>query len=218
MSIFIRQTMAEYKAMGLSPGDENFLRGFEANILRVASDFFWADYISGFLTETGLLIEAEEWRLQTDLRDMITAKIVTIPETIVKPLMNFMTYTLLSVIHLNEFVAGKRGSIPAHSSHDMANNKRKRIVGRLSLGLTAAKRRRFTLSKLSQALGDIPKATIESQIRILESHAVVTCPTRRSVQLNRILSHDVQTYLLAHCGYTQVELVTLMNNSEQLRD
>ena len=40
MSIFIRQTMAEYKAMGLSPGDENFLRGFEANILRVASDFF----------------------------------------------------------------------------------------------------------------------------------------------------------------------------------
>ena len=37
--------MAEYKALGLSPVDENFLRGFEANILRVASDFFWADYI-----------------------------------------------------------------------------------------------------------------------------------------------------------------------------
>ena len=60
LSIFIRQTIAEHKAMALSPGDENFLRGFEANILRVASDFFWADYISGFLTETGILIEAEE--------------------------------------------------------------------------------------------------------------------------------------------------------------
>ena len=156
--------------------------------------------------------------MQSDLREMLTAKVVTIPETIVKPLMDFMTYTLKSVIHLNEFVAGKRGSIPVHASHDMANNKRKRIVGRLSLGLTAAKRRRFTLSKLSHALGDIPKPTIVSQVRILESHAVVTCPTRRSVQLNRILSHDVQAYLLAHCGYTQVELVTLMNNSEMLRD
>ena len=132
--------------------------------------------------------------------------------------MDFMTYTLKSVIHLNEFVAGNLGNIPAHSSHDMANNKRKRIVGRLSLGLTATKRRRFTLSKLLHALGDIPKPTIESQARILESHAVVTCPTRRSVQLNSILSHDVQAYLLAHCGYTQVELATLMNNSEQLID
>ena len=69
LSIFIRQTLAEYKAMGLSPGEERFLRGFEANILRVASDFFGRIiYLSGFLTETGLLIEAEEWRLQTDLR------------------------------------------------------------------------------------------------------------------------------------------------------
>ena len=65
-------------------------------------------------------------------------------------------------------MAGKRGSIPVHVSRDMANNKRKRIVGGLSLGLTAAKRRRFTLSKLSHALGDIPKPTIESQARILE--------------------------------------------------
>ena len=40
LTIFIRQTIAEYKAMSLSPGDDNFLRGFEANILRVASDFF----------------------------------------------------------------------------------------------------------------------------------------------------------------------------------
>ena len=156
--------------------------------------------------------------MQSDLREMLTAKVVTIPETIVKPLIDFMSYALKSVIHLNEFVAGKRGSVPVHASREMANNKRKRIVERLSLGLTAAKRRRFTLSKLSHALGDIPKPTIESQVRILESHAVVTCPTRRSVQLNRILSHDVQAYLLAHCGYTQVELVTLMNNSEQLRD
>ena len=156
--------------------------------------------------------------MQSDLREMLTAKVVTIPETIVKPLMDFMSYALKSVIHLNEFVAGKRGSVPVHASRDMANNKRKRIVERLSLGLTAAKRRRFTLSKLSHALGDIPKPTIESQIRILESHAVVSCPTRRSVQLNRILSHDVQAYLLAHCGYTQVELATLMNNSERLID
>ena len=89
---------------------------------------------------------------------------------------------------------------------------------RLSLGLTAAKKRRFTLSKLSHALGNIPKATIESQIRILESHAVVTCPTRRSVELNRIFSQDVQTYLLVNCSYTQVELITLMHNSEQLND
>ena len=149
---------------------------------------------------------------------MLTAKVVTIPETIVKPLIDFMTYTLKSVIHLKKFVAGNLSNIPAHSSHDMANNKRKRIVGLLSLGLTAAKRRRFTLSKLSHALGDIPKATIESQIRILESHAVVTCPTRRSVELNRILSQYVQTYLMAHCSYTQVNLITLMHNSEQLND
>ena len=75
--------------------------------------------------------------MQSDLREMFTAKVVTIPETIVKPPMDFMFYTLKSVIHLNEFVAGQR------VSRNMANNKRRRIVGRLPLGLTAAKRRRF---------------------------------------------------------------------------
>ena len=103
--------------------------------------------------------------MQSDLREMLTAKVVTIPETIVKPPMDFMSYALKSVIHLNEFVAGKRGSVPVHASREMANNKRKRIVERLSLGLTAAKRRRFTLSKLSHALGDIPKPTIESPLK-----------------------------------------------------
>ena len=64
LSIFLRRIMCEYRPHAHSPGDKNFLRGFEANMLRIASDFFWADYITGFLTETERFIEAEEWRLQ----------------------------------------------------------------------------------------------------------------------------------------------------------
>ena len=99
-----------------------------------------------------------------------------------------------------------------------ANGKRKRIVERLSRGLTANKKRRFSFSKLNHSLGGITLETLENQVRILESHAVVTCPTRKSVELTRNLSLDVQTYLIAHCSFTPAKVVTLMNDSLELHD
>ena len=91
-----------------------------------------------------------------------------------------------------------------------ADRKGKRIVVRLSKGLTANKKRRFTLSKLKHFLGDITQETLENQIHILESHAVVSCPTRKSVELTRDLSLDVQTYLITHCTFTPPQVVDIM--------
>ena len=218
LSLFLRQTMSEYRQDTRSPGDKNFLRGFEANMLRIESDFFWAAYITGFFTENGNLIEAEEWRLETDLREKIDAGVVTIPDRIIKPLMGFMTYTLKGAFHLNAFVAQKLGQMGLDVIMVPANGKRKRIVDRLSRGLTAEKKRRFSFSKLNHSLGSITKETMENQVRILESHAVVTCPTRRSVELTRNLSPDVQTYLIGHCNFTPELVITLMHDSLELQD
>ena len=194
------------------------MRAFEANMLRVASDFFWADYITGFLTETGHFIEAEEWRLQEDRRAKLHAGVVTIPESIITPLMGFMTYTLKGAFHLNAYVGKSSGRMPVNIVMPRGDRKRKRIVVRLSKGLTANKKRQFTLSKLKHSLGDITQETLENQIPILESHAVVSCPTRKSAELTRELSLDVQTYLITHCTFTPPQVVEVIHNSLELLD
>ena len=74
------------------------------------------------------------------------------------------------------------------------------------------------MSKLKHALGDITQQTLEDQIHILESHAVVSCPTRKSVDLTRQLSLDVQTYLITHCTFTPPQVVEVINDSLELQD
>ena len=53
--IFLKQKQADYISLEQNPGDGSFLSGLEASLLRVASDFFWADYITSYLTYTGIL-------------------------------------------------------------------------------------------------------------------------------------------------------------------
>ena len=53
---------------------------------------------------------------------------------------------------------------------------------------------------------------MEDQLWILEFHVVVTCPTRKSVELTRNLSLDVQAYLV------HAQVVTLMTDSLELHD
>ena len=72
--------------------------------------------------------------------------------------------------------------------------------------------------KLKHALGDITQQTLEDPIHILESHAVVSCPTRKSVDLTRQLSLDVQTYLITHCTFTPPQVVEVINDSLELQD
>ena len=49
VSVFLSKTRAEFKSLCINPGDKLFLDSLETNLLRVACDFYWADFICGFL-------------------------------------------------------------------------------------------------------------------------------------------------------------------------
>ena len=96
--------------------------------------------------------------------------------------------------------------------------KRKRIVDRISQGYTRAKRRRFPFSRLNEALGGITIEQIEEQICILETHDIVTLPTRRSVELSRHLNVGAHDYLVNSCGYGNNDIVMLTQANSLLID
>ena len=59
---------------------------------------------------------------------------------------------------------------------------------------------------------------IEEQIRILEAHVVVTCPSRRSVELVRRFSERAQGFLMSSCGYNAAEDDRIQRLSNLLKD
>ena len=154
----------------------------------------------------------------SDVAVLFRRKRATIPAHILDPLFLFMRYTLLGSFHLNNYAAGAPPEAPVLSNTIASSNKRKRIVERLSIGLTGAKRRRFPLSRLNESLGDISLQAIENQLGILETHVIVTCPTRRTVELVRRLSDNAQNYLVNSCGYSQNDLIQLIQAISQLTD
>ena len=96
--------------------------------------------------------------------------------------------------------------------------KRKRIVQLLSHGFTRRKRRCFQFSRLNDTLREFPIETIQEQIGILQTHVVVVCPTRRTVELSRNLSANVQIFLKNSCGFSDTELTQLTQNNSILID
>ena len=99
-----------------------------------------------------------------DVAVLFRQKRATIPAHILDPLFRFMRYTLLGSFHLNNYAAGAPRDAPVLSNTIASSNKRKRIVDRLSIGLTGAKRRRFPLSRLNESLGEISLQAIENNL------------------------------------------------------
>ena len=166
----------------------------------------------------GTLTQVGEDRLISETSYMITQRRATIPDHILDPLFCFMRYTLVGALHLNKFAAGSRVDSELLLNTQTAAVKRKRVVDRLSQGFTRAKRRCFQLSRLKDALRGFTKQTMEEHVRILESHVVVTCPSRRSVELSRSMSTNAKNYLMTSCGFSEADLAELTLNNSLLTD
>ena len=87
-----------------------------------------------------------------------------------------MRYTLFAAFHLNMHAAGGHVNAALLPDAVVLSLKRKRTVDRISLGYTRANRRRFTFSRLDEALGGLTIEQIVEQIYILETHDIVTLP------------------------------------------
>ena len=129
-----------------------------------------------------------------------------------------MRYTLIGSAHLNKFTCGIPNEVPVLEPHQAASNKRKLIIERLSEGLTPAKKRRFPLSRVKEALRAIQPTMIENQVRILESHAIVSKPSNRTVELVRRFSQRARVYMSGSCDLTEQEIVTVEENMTELQD
>ena len=165
----------------------------------------------------GVLTEKEEDRLNEELKAMLIKKTATIPPSVLKPLMTFMTYTLKGVIHLNKLLVGC-GFNNIHLELDPGIKKRHRIVERLSQGLTSNKKRKFAYSKLKHALSDLTNNEISTQIRVLEANGVVVRPTHRSVELMRELPPTTHVYMTEQCGFDEEMLNKVLQNNMMLTD
>ena len=215
VDIFIKQTEAEFKPLIKSPGDENALNGISANVLRVTCDFYWASFICSFLTSEGILTDAKTVMLHQKLKDILEQGAIIIDNEILDPVFKFVRYCLLGSFHLNEFATGADLSKP---QVNLDVQKRKRIIERMANGLTARKRRRFSISKVNEALQSISKYEIEEQLNLLVSHVIIEKPTRKSACLVRNLSNDAETYLKEHCQYNDQELRGLKRKIAELVD
>ena len=179
------QTRAEFNGLCKSPGDRLCLDGLETNLLRVACDLFWVDFVCTYLDNTGTLTAARKSNLENDTAVLIVNKRAAIPSHLLDPLFCFMCYTLLGSFHLNRYATGINLNNPILPDVSLSSIKRKLIMNRLSNGYSRAKRRRFTFSRLNESLGNVNIITLVVEIGILESKAVVFCPSQRSVELFR---------------------------------
>ena len=166
----------------------------------------------------GTLSIEQEANLIRESTALITRGRATIPDHILDPLFCFMRYTILGALHLNKLAVGSQLNLIIRQETDSSTLNRKRIVCRLSLGFTAEKKRLFLLSRLKDALGGLNITIIEQQIALLESHVIVTCPTRRSVELSRGFSVNAKIYLKNSCGFSNTDIVELLQNITLLID
>ena len=176
--VFIQRTLAEFSTKDGNPGDETVLHGLQANLRRVASNFFWASFICNFISDSGVLMKVDEDRLNDTLVQMLIDKVVTIPDIIVPALLKFMRFTIMGALHLNQFAAGCSSIAHVQEPSQVGSVVQKRLISRLAEGLLAIKKRKFTLSKLMESFADYSRDTLLKEIPILTTQSVVWQRTR----------------------------------------
>ena len=119
---------------------------------------------------------------------------------------------------MNALANGLRHPAPLLPPSGVISRKRKRIIQRLAQGFTGIKKRKFYISNIKEYLRPYTRDIIVTQIRILESHAVVTQPTKKSVELMRTLSASARAYLLTECQFAEDEIIQLDQANSLLVD
>ena len=140
ISVFLTQITAEFTPLIKCPADKLFLRGLDDNILRMASDMYWADKIPSYLTDESVMSEQNKNKLKSDIKEMRKTKIVTISKDIIPHLLKLVRYVLTETFWLNNQVEGSPDQASRAPSAALGSRKRKRIVHRL--GKVQDKRKR----------------------------------------------------------------------------
>ena len=215
VSVFLDQTWAEFQPLIKSPADETFLRGLEDNLLRLSSDFYWAHYVTGYLTKDGVLTDRKNTALREDIDAKLLLKVVTIPDELVGHIFKMMLYIVQAAFQLNALA-----SPPQAVGNPIVNvrEKRKAIVLRLSEGEGGDRKRRVYISRLQRSFRDMSSEILQQQLRILKSQSVITSPTLRSVALERHLGAYAVQYLTEKCDCSTEELTALHTANANLRD
>ena len=85
ITVYLEQTIATYSEKATTSGDKLFLRGLKDNLLRIAFDYYWADFIVGYLDDEGNLTGAKETALRIELARILDVCVVTFPLKIILP-------------------------------------------------------------------------------------------------------------------------------------
>ena len=218
LSVFLEKSAAEFSPLVNNDADETFLRGLD-NVLKIASDFYWAYKIPSYLSSNGTLEEDMETKLNEDMKQIIEEQVITIPNHIVPPLLNLMTYILKGTFLLNRMGKGKPMNTVATHASTRGSRKRYRIVRCLSDGMGVRKKRRYFMSKLQRALRGMTREEILQEVRLLKSHAVVDQPSNGAVALEREFSVEALEYLKSSCEYsTDAAIAQIVQANDQLID
>ena len=218
ITVYLEQTIATYSEKATTSGDKLFLRGLKDNLLRIAFDYYWADFIVGYLDVEGKLTLDKETALRIELTRILDVGVVTFPLKIIPPFLLLMNYIIEGVFILNKYASGSslveaQGAVAASGSR-----KRRGIVQRLAQGYGRAKKRRFYISMLGKSFADINTEEMEQQLRILRSQGLITAPTHRSVSLERNLGPNAVQFLRESCDFADDDIATLLAANTNLTD
>jgi len=213
-TLFLRQTEAEFYCAVASPGDKNVIQGLSTNLLRIASDFFWADFICKWLSCDGTLDPAKELLIDAAINNIVQEKKAIISTSVVKAIFKFLHYCILGGFHLNKYAAAAGGIMDRNDGA----RKRKRIIQRMAKGINPGKRRRFHVSKVKEALKVFTSDEVDRQLKILVVHEIVEKPTSRTVRLVRNFSLDAMAFLQNKCLYDGNDIEELQIKISSLND
>ena len=120
------------------------------------------------MDRNGELSRTEQMRLEKDMETIIKDRIVTIPDVIVPPLLQMLTYILKGTFLLNKLAKNLPLNTVPMEPKSRGSLKRYRIVKRLSEGVGRVKKRRFFVSNLVKAMRQISREDIEQEVRLLK--------------------------------------------------
>ena len=121
----------------------------------------------------------------------------------------------MGCLHLNKLVEPQ---VEPQNIIETNPRKRKRIIKRMARGYTGQKKRRFTWSKLKEALPGINALLLQEQMSVLVAQEIVEKPTNKSFSLMRQLSAEAQNFLQVECVFHGNEIIHLQHEILDLKD
>ena len=146
---------------------------------------------------------------------MIEDEVVYVESKVFQPMFIFLRFCLLGCFHLNKLVESK---VEPQNIIETNPRKRKRIIQRMARGYTGQKKRRFTSSKLKEALPGMNSILLKEQMSVLVAQEIVEKRTNKSFSLILQLSSEAQNFLQVECVFDGNEIMDLQHELLDLKE